>query len=49
MERLYTVGKTRPGTDSDTDHELLIVEFRLKMKKLGKISRPFIYDPNQIT
>ena len=48
MERLYTVGKTRPGADCDTDHELLIVEFRLKMKKLGKISRPFRYDPSQI-
>ena len=26
------------------DHELLIAKFRLKLKKLGKITRPFRYD-----
>ena len=31
-----------------SDHELLIVKFRLKMKKLGKNTRPFGYDLNQI-
>ena len=31
-----------------SDHELLIVKFRLKMKKLGKNTRPFRYDLNQI-
>ena len=30
------------------DHELLIVKFRLKLKKIGKITRPFRYDLNQI-
>ena len=40
--------KTRPGADCDSDHELLIVEFRLKMKKIGEITRPFRYNPNQI-
>ena len=32
--------KTRPGTDCGTDHELLIAKFRLKLKKLGKTTRP---------
>ena len=30
------------------DHELLIAKFRLKLKKVGKITRPFSYDLNQI-
>ena len=28
--------KTRPGADCDSDHELLITKFRLKLKKVGK-------------
>ena len=40
--------KTRPGADCGLDHELLIVKFRLKLKKAGKTSRPFRYDLNQI-
>ena len=40
--------KTRPGADCDSDHELLIVIFRLKLKKVGKTTRPFRYDLNQI-
>ena len=40
--------KTRPGADCDSDHELLIVKFRLKLKKLGKTTKPFRYDLNQI-
>ena len=28
--------KTRPGADCDSDHELLIVKFRLKLRKVGK-------------
>ena len=47
MEKLYTV-KTRPGADCGTDHELLVAKFRLKLKKLGKTSRPFRYELNQI-
>ena len=31
-----------------SDHELLIAKFRLKLKKVGKTSRPFRYDLNQI-
>ena len=34
--------------DCGTDHELLIVKFRLKLKKAGKTTRPFRYDLNQI-
>ena len=40
--------KTRPGVDCGSDHELLIAKFRLKWKKVGKITRPFRYDLNQI-
>ena len=48
MEKLYTVRKTRPGADCGLDHELLIAEFRLKLKKVGKTTRPFSYDLNKI-
>ena len=40
--------KTRPGTDCGSDHELLIAKFRLKLKKVGKTTRTFRYDLNQI-
>ena len=40
--------KTRPGVDCGSDHEHLIAKFRLKLKKLGKTTRPFRYDLNQI-
>ena len=40
--------KTRLGADCDSDHELLIAKFRLKLKKVGKTTRPFSYDLNQI-
>ena len=48
MEKLYTVRKTRQGADYCSDHELLIAKFRLKLKKVGKTTRPFRYDLNQI-
>ena len=48
MEKLYTVSKTRPRAECDSDHELLIAKFRLKLKKVGKITRPFRYDLNEI-
>ena len=48
MEKLYTVSKTRPEADCGTDHELLIAKFRHKLKKVGKTTRPFGYDQNQI-
>ena len=40
--------KTRPGADCGSAHELLIAKFRLKLKKVGKTTRPFRYDLNQI-
>ena len=40
--------KTRPGDDCGSDHELLIDKFRLKLKKVGKTTRPFRYDLNEI-
>ena len=40
--------KTRPGVDCGSDRELLIAKFRLKLKKVGKTTRPFRYDLNQI-
>ena len=40
--------KTRPGADYGSDHELLITKFRLNLKKVGKTTRPFRYDLNQI-
>ena len=49
MEKLYTVSKKkRPGAAYDSYHELLIAKFRRKLKKVGKTTRPFMYDPNQI-
>ena len=47
MEKLYTVSKTRLGADSRS-YELLIAKFRLKLNKVGKTTRPFRYDLNQI-
>jgi len=48
MEKLYTVSKTRLGADCGSEHELLIAKFRLKLKKVGKTTKPFRYGLNQI-
>ena len=40
--------KTRLGAECGSDHELVIAKFRLKLKKVGKTTRPFRYDLNQI-
>ena len=48
MEKFYTVSKIRLGADCGSGHELLIAKFRFKLKKLGKTTRPFRYDLNQI-
>ena len=39
--------KIRPRTDCGSDLELLIAKFRIKLKKVGKTTRPFMYDLNQ--
>ena len=41
--------KTRLGTDCGSDHELIIAKFRLKLKKVGKITGPFRYDLKSLT
>ena len=40
--------KIRPGADCGSDYEILIAKFKLKLKKVGKTTRPFTYDLNQI-
>ena len=40
--------KTRPGADCGSDHGLFTAKFRLKLKKVGKTTRPFRRDLNQI-
>ena len=39
---------TQLGADCGSDHELFIAKFRIKLKKVGKTTRPFRYDLNQI-
>ena len=46
MEKRYTIRKIRLGADSE--HELFIAKFRLKLQKLGKTTRPLRYELNQI-
>ena len=49
MEKLYAVRKkTRLEADCDSDHELFLAKFRLKLKKVGKTTWPFRYALNQI-
>ena len=48
MESSIQSAKTRPGADCGPDHELLIAKFRRKLRKVGKTTRPFRYDLNQI-
>ena len=45
MGKLYTVSKNKT---CGSDYELLIAKIRLKLKKVGKTTRPFRYDLNQI-
>ena len=40
--KIIASAKTRPEADCGSDHELLIAKFRLKLKKVGKTTRPFI-------
>ena len=39
--------RERLGADCGSDHEVLIAKFRLKLKKVGKTTRPFRYHLNQ--
>ena len=48
MEKLYTLSINKTGRRLCSDHELLTAKFRLKLKKVGKATRPFRYDLNQI-
>ena len=47
MEKLYTVSKNGLGDDCGSDHELLTEKSRLKLKYVGKTTRPFRCDLNQ--
>ena len=47
-EALYSEKKTRLRAACGSDHECLIVKFKLKLKKVGKTTRPFRYNLNQI-
>ena len=47
--RFIQSAKIRPGADYCSDHELLTAIFKLKLKKVGKTTRPFGYILNQIT
>ena len=44
MKKFIQLAKRRPGSD----HQLLTARFRLNLKKVGKTTRPFRYDLNQI-
>ena len=48
MEKLSQSAKTRLGADCGSDHELIIAKFRLKLKKVGKTTRPLRNDLNQM-
>ena len=47
MEKLYTVNKNKTRSFG-SDHEHLSAKFRLKLKKVGKTTRPYRYDLNQM-
>ena len=48
MEKLYTVNKNIPGADCGSDHELLNAKLRLKLNKVGEITRLRRYELNYI-
>ena len=47
-EALYSQQKKRLRADCGSDHEPLIAKCRLKLKKVGKTTRPSRYDLNEI-
>ena len=48
MEKLYYSQQKQDQELTGSDHELLIAKFRLKLKKVGKTTRPFRYDLNPL-
>ena len=44
IENLYASAKTRLGMDCGSDHELLTAKFRIKLKNIGKTTKPYSYD-----
>ena len=48
MEKLYSASKRRPAADFVSNHKLLTEKFRIKLKKVEKVTRPFRYDLNQL-
>ena len=48
MENSIQSSKLRCGADCGSDYELLMAKLRLKLKKVGEITRPFQYDLNKI-
>ena len=48
MRSFIHSAKTGPGADCGSDHEHLIAQFRRKLKKVGKTTRSFRYDLDQI-
>ena len=48
MEGSTQTAKTSLEVDCGSDHEFLIAKFRLKLRKVGKTTRSFRYDLNQI-
>ena len=48
MEKLYTVNKNKTRSWLWLRSWILITKFRLKLKKVGKTTRPFRYDLSQI-
>ena len=49
MEKLFIVSKNKTWSDCGSDLQLLIAQFRLKLKKVGKTTRPYRYNLNQIS
>ena len=47
-EAVYSQQKQKPGADWGSDHDHLIAKVRLKLKKVGKTTRPFRYNLNQV-
>ena len=47
MEKRYRVSKSRLGANCGSDHELVIVKFRLTFKKVWNVTRQFTYDLNE--